>query len=563
MTRFPLVTALVAALLASPLGCSRSEAPGGVEDSAAAAAEVEEVEVSETPVLLDGLGDHQLAITATPEAQRWFDQGLALTYGFNHAAAINAFEEGHRLDPSCVMCLWGVAYALGPNINAPMGPDAGRQAFAAVREAQALAEGVQPLERDLIDALSMRYAEDPPEDRAGLDLAYAGAMKAVQARYPDDADVATLTAEALLDLSPWNYWVDAEQPGPHTALALELLEAAMAREPSHLGANHYYIHTVEQYHPERAEPAADRLKTLAPDAGHLVHMPSHIYWRVGRYDDAVGVNKEAAAADEAYFAVCQPGAFYRAAYYPHNIHFLWSAASATGQSSLALTSASKLRQQTEGGLDEFPFMAEFVAIPTLTLVRFGRFDEVLGLPAPTNAGPYRTGVHHYARGMAFARTGRPDEASAELEQLRGIATSPESEALILSGGVATAAQLLGIATAQLEGELLAAQGNAEGGVEALRLAVSRQDELAYMEPPPFYAPTRQSLGALLLEQGRAEEAEAVYRKDLEQYPKNGWSLFGLAASLEAQGKATEAAWAREGHGEAFANADVKLESSRF
>jgi tetratricopeptide (TPR) repeat protein len=576
MTRFPLATAFAvaigsAALLLSPLGCSRSETAGEVETSEAPAPEAvegdaEEVEVavvSEGPVLLDELGDHQLPITATPEAQRWFDQGLALTYGFNHAAAISAFEEGLRQDASCAMCLWGVAYALGPNINAPMGPDAGRQAFAAVRQAQALAAGAQPLERDLIDALTLRYAEDPPEDRTDLDLAYVAAMKAVQARYPDDTDVATLTAEALLDLSPWNYWVDADQPGPHTSLALQLLEGAMAKEPSHLGANHYYIHTVEQYHPERAEPAADRLKSLAPDAGHLVHMPSHIYWRVGRYDDAIGVNKEAVAADEAYFAVCRPGAFYRAAYYPHNIHFLWSAASATGQSSLALNSARKLQQQTEGGLEEFPFMAEFVAIPTLTLVRFGRYDEVLGVPAPTNAGPYRSGVHHYARGMAFARTGRPDEASAELEQLRGIATSPESEALILSGGVATAAQLLGIATAHLEGEVLAAKGDAEGAVTALELAVSRQDELAYMEPPPFYTPTRQTLGALLLEQGRAEEAEAVYRKDLEQYPKNGWSLFGLAASLEAQGKEPEAVWAREGYAEAFANADVKLEASRF
>jgi tetratricopeptide (TPR) repeat protein len=518
----------------------------------------------DAPRLLEGLGEHRFpATTANPAARRYFDQGLALTYGFNHAAAIEAFDEAAKLDPDCAACFWGKAYALGPNINAPMGPDAAAAAYAAVQEALARKAMASPIEQALIDALATRYAAKPPDDRADLDLAYANAMRTVRARFPEDTDVATLTAEALMDLYPWNYWDSEGQPREHTEEILALLEFVLEAQPDHLGANHYYIHAVEQYAPEKAEPAADRLQSLAPDAGHLVHMPSHIYWRVGRYADASEVNLRAAAADERYFSWCRPGAFYRAAYYPHNVHFLWAAASTEGRSALALTSARKLAQQVGEMHAEFPFVEEFLVVPQLTLLRFGQWDAVLGESAPPADRPYQTGIWHYARGIAQTRLGQRDEAEQSLLAVRRLTATEAAQELIIAGGTAPSSALLAIAGNHLEGELAAARGDSAAAVAALEKAVAGQDALLYMEPPPFYFPVRQALGAVLLESGRAAEAEQVYRKDLSQYPKNGWSLYGLARSLEAQGKSDEASWADQGHRNAFAQADVSLEASRF
>ena len=499
------------------------------------------------PRLFDGLGDHHRPITTpSPEAQRYFDQGLALTYGFNHEAAERSFREALRLDPSCASCAWGVALALGPNINAPMGPEAGRAAWAAVQEAQRLAPGASEKERALIGALALRYAEEPPVDRAALDLAYAEAMRAVHERWPEDTDVATLLAEALMDLYPWNYWTEDAEPREYTLEIVALLEGVLEREPGHLGANHYYIHATEEYFPEKAEPAADRLGSLAPDAGHLVHMPSHIYWRVGRYQDALEINQRAAAADEAFFATCRAGPLYQALYYPHNIHFLWAAASAEGQSELALISARKLATKTRPGMAQMDFLQEFVSIPTLTLVRFGRWDAILGEPTPDPDHVYLVGIHHYARGMAFVRTDQLDRADAELRGVREAAARPEAEALILAGLTAPARDLLQIGADHLEGEIRATRGDTAGAVTALERAVAAQDALIYMEPPPFFFPTRQALGAVLLEAGRPSDAEAVYLLDLQQHPKNGWSLYGLARSLDAQGQEDRAAWAESG-----------------
>lgn len=518
----------------------------------------------DAPRLLDGLGSHSFPITTEiARAQRYFDQGLALTYGFNHDAAERSFREAARLDPSCAICLWGAALALGPNINAPMGPEAARKAWATVQEARRLAPGADAKERTLIDALVQRYAEQPPEDRAALDLAYAEAMRAVYQRWPEDVDVATLLAEALMDLYPWDYWVSATQPREYTLEILALLEGVMARDPQHLGANHYYIHVTEEFYPEKGEPAADRLGALAPDAGHLVHMPSHIYWRVGRYEDALEINQRAAASDEAFFATCRAGALYRALYYPHNIHFLWAAAGAEGRSQLALTAARKLAAETRDGMDEMDFLQEFAAIPVLTLVRFGRWDAVLGEPAPAPERVYLVGIHHYARGIAYTRTGRLEDAQAELRALRASAERPEAQALLLAGATAPARELLELGAAHLEGEIEAAGGQTDRAVAALEQAVARQDALVYMEPPPWYFPVRQALGAVLLSAGRAAEAEAVYRADLARYPKNGWSLYGLARSLRARGESDQADWAEQGFRSAFARADVELPASRF
>jgi tetratricopeptide (TPR) repeat protein len=517
------------------------------------------------PRLLDGLGDHRFPVTtANPLARRYFDQGLALSYGFNHEAAVRSFEYAAVLDPECALCYWGVALALGPNINAPMGPQAAKAAYAAIQRAQQLAANASQVERDLIHALGARYVPSPPAaDRHILDLSYANAMLHVRARYPEDSDIATLTAEALMDLYPWNYWDANAMPREYTDEIVETLEWVLERDPDHLGANHYYIHAVEEYYPEKAEAAADRLHSLAPDAGHLVHMPSHIYWRLGRYGDATAINQRAAAADEQYFAWCRPGSFYRALYYPHNVHFLWAAASAEGRSALALTSARKLAQQVAKLHAEFPLVEEFLVVPQLTLLRFGQWDAVLGEPRPPLDRPYQLGVWHYARGIAQMRLGQPLNAQLSLLSLQRIADGEAAKTLRLAGGTAPASDLLRIGADHLDAEIAAVQGDGTHAVILLESAVARQDALVYMEPPPWYFPVRQALGAVLLDQKRARKAEQVYREDLEQHPKNGWSLYGLARSLEAQGRRDQARWADEGHRQAFANADVQLRASRF
>ena len=516
------------------------------------------------PRLLDGLGDHHHPITTgVPRAQRYFDQGLVLTFGFNHDAAVRAFEEAARVDPECAMCSWGIALALGPNINLPMGPEAGQRAFEASRKAVRLASGASARERAYIEALAARYAADPSLDRAALDLAYAEAMRTVHLADPEDPDAATLLAEALMNLYPWDYWTSDGEPRKYTPEILSLLEAVLERQPTHVGANHYYIHAVEEFFPERAVAAADRLGDLAPDAGHLVHMPSHIFWRVGRYNDALEINRRAAAADESFFAWCRAGTFYRAAYYPHNVHFLWAAASTEGRSEIALSSARKLAASVSDQVADFPFVEEFLAIPAFTLARFGRWDALLGEPQPAAQHRYLTGVWHYTRGLALARTGALEAAESEWTLLREVADEEAAHQLVLAGGTATASQLLAIGDAHLEGELAAAAGDAERAARALTRAVSLQDGLAYMEPPPWYFPVRQALGAVLLDADHAAEAEAVYRRDLEQYPSNGWSLYGLAESLRRQGREADSVYAEQGFRSVWARADVELTASRF
>jgi tetratricopeptide (TPR) repeat protein len=553
MRRDLLVSIALAAALAA--GCGGAATKGAQQAAAPAA---------KAPELLSGLGDHRRPITtSSPEAQRYFDQGLALIYGFNHDAAVRSFDYALSLDPSCAMCAWGKATALGPNINLPLGPDVAPAAYAAAQQAKSLAPLATPVEQELVAAVADRYTQTYSADRAALDLQYANAMREVRKHFPEDVDVAVLTAEALMNLYPWSYWTRDAKPKEHTLELLGLLEWAMEREPNHLGANHYYIHAVEEHFPERAEKVADRLVALAPDAGHLVHMPGHIYYRVGRYQDAAGVNVKAIASDEAYFARCRPGDFYRAAYYPHNIHFLWAAAATEGQSTEAISTARGLAAKVEEYHAELPLVEEFLAIPVVTLVRFGKWDAVLGEPAPPAGRSYQGAIWHYARGVAYARTRRTAEAEKELAVVRAAVKDPANEQLLLAGGTATAAALLAIGEAHLEGEIAAAKGETNAAVAALERAVALQDALTYMEPPPWYFPTRQALGAVLLDAGRAKQAEAVYRADLEEWPKNGWSLFGLSRALLAQEKSDEASWADEGFQRAWARADVQLSASRF
>ncbi len=514
--------------------------------------------------LQTGLGEHHHPITTTsPTTQRYFEQGLILTFGFNHDAAVRSFEEGARIDPNCAMCFWGVGLALGPNINLPMGSDAAAKAFEAVTEAQALAANVTEREQAYIAALAQRYSADPKADRAALDRAYANAMRDVHRRYPDDLDAATLFAEALMDLNPWNHWNGAGEPVAETPEIVATLEYVMGKLPGHPGANHYYIHAVEASpHPEWAESAADRLRNSVPGAGHLVHMPSHIYFRIGRYSDAVEVNELATEADEDFFAWCRRSGIYGALYYPHNVHFVWAAASAEGQSGLALTYARKLVAETSGlPPEDFPFVEDFLPTALFTLARFGKWDAILSEPAPPAAQTYVTGIWHYVRGLALLRTGDSAGSARELAALRELAENPRNAEMHFFGG--TAQDNLRIAAAHLEGEQAEAAGNTAKAISALTRAVTLQDALAYTEPPPWYVPQRHALGASLLAAGRGQEAEAVYRKDLEYNPRNGWSLFGLHQALALQGRETEASLVQAGFRNAWQRADVVLSASRF
>jgi tetratricopeptide (TPR) repeat protein len=556
-----MVSRLIAAVwvtLLLGLGSCMPMAPQEPPEAAAPAPE------AHRPRLLSGVGSHRHPIaTQSAEAQRYFDQGLVLTFGFNHYGAIDAFREAARLDPECAMCFWGVAYAYGPNINAPMGPEGATGAWAALQEARSRLSHASPIEREYIEALTARYAPDPqPASRAALDAAYAEAMRGVHERHPEDLDAATLYAEAVMDLHPWDYWTEDGKPREGTLEAGAVLEAVLERDPWHPGANHFLIHVFEEFQPERAEAAADRLVSIAPDAGHLVHMPAHIYWRVGRYQDAWRVNDLAVAADVAYMTWCRPIPFYAALYYNHNVHFQWAAASAQGQSDVAISAARRLaagipREQVKS----FPPLEDFLTLPQLTLLRFGRFDAALAEPQPPAELLYATALWHYARGIAFARLRRPAEAEAEQAAFAAIAADPAWEQAVWVEG--PLARRFEVAGHHLAGELAAARGDRAAAVRELEAAAAAQDRLNYTEPPAFYFPTRQALGAQLLEAGRPADAEAVYRKDLAQYPKNGWSLFGLSQALRAQKKPAETRWAEQGFANAWARADVKLTASRF
>jgi len=522
-----------------------------------------------TPKLFTGLGKiHHPISTKNPAAQRYFDQGLALAFGFNHDGAIDAFRTAARLDPDCAICWWGIAFSYGPNINAPMGPDGARGAWAAAQEAKRLAPHASPAERDTIEAIQVRYVADPEQSagpqRKALDQAFANAMRDVYHKHPDDADTAALFAESLMDLSPWNYWHDDGSPREFTREAEAALQAALALNPDHTGALHYTIHMYERFDPKRAEPAADRLEVQAPDAGHLVHMPAHIYYRVGRYKDSADVNEAAAASDVAYFSWCRAPAAYAALYYTHNLAFLWASAMMEGRSDAALTASRRIVAQVpQGQLKTFPFLEDLLVTSYYTLARFGKWDAILGEPAPPVDQKFVTAIWHYARGLAYARKGRPSEARRELDALAAAASDTSLATLGYDTSGGTAGQRLLVAQHHLAGEIAAATGDRQGAIIAFETAVQIQDGLPYSEPPPFYFPVRQALGVALLEAGDPKRAEAVYREDLRRYPKNGWSLLGLSKSLAAQGKRSEAAYAAKGAENAFARADVEPTQSRF
>jgi tetratricopeptide (TPR) repeat protein len=518
--------------------------------------------------LFDGMGSHHHEITAAdPGAQLFFDQGLVIDFAFNHAESARSFRAAQTLDPDCAMCYWGEALALGPNINVTsngkvvMSDEERVSAYAAVQKAVALRETVTQKERDYIDALAVRYNGDPATPREPLDLLYVDAMRKLHHKYPDDDDAAALFAESMMNTMPWDYWLDPENPKPLTKEVLTALETVLERSPAHPLAIHLYIHAVEaSSSPDRAEAPADTLANLVPGAGHLVHMPAHIYWRVGRYNDASEANVKAAAVDEAYIEQCNAQGFYPAAYYPHNIHFLWAASSMEGRSNVAIEAARKVAANVQlEMIDQFPGVEFFNTIPLLALTQFGRWDEVLAEPQPPEHLEFSNGIWHYVRATAYARKNDIDAARAEREML--VPLRDATDVHFLDTIYYPATSLLKIADELVLGEIEMAEGNADKAVAHFEIAVATQDELPYTEPPFWYYPTRHTLGKALLAAGRPEEAETVYRRDLEDYPRNGWSMFGLIESLEAQGK--DATDVKDRFALVWSQADVNLTSSAF
>lgn len=515
--------------------------------------------------LFDSLGDHHHPIsTDSVQAQQYFDQGLILAYSFNHAEAERSFREAARLDPDCALCYWGIALVLGPNINAGMEAEAVPKAWQALQRAVSLSETASEQEQAYIQALARRYSPEPVADRKPLDLAYANAMREIVQRYPDDLDAATLFAEALMDTMPWDYWTAAGKPKPETAEVLATLESVMARNPSHPGANHFYIHTVEAVRPELGIAAADRLRGLVPGAGHLVHMPSHIYIRVGRYHEASLANQQAIAADQAYLKQCHAQGLYPLAYVPHNYHFLWATATMEGRSEAAIEAARQVAAKADQDLMREPgygTLQQYDSMPLYALTAFGRWDAILAEPAPAKDLRYPMGIWHYARGMAFTAKGQLDQAAQELDALRAIAADPALKEVTI-WDINTTASLLQVAQAVLAGQLAAQQGNNRQAIAYLETGIELEDHLNYDEPPPWYPPVRQYLGEVLLATDRPTAAETVYREDLKQLPDNGWSLFGLTQSLLAQGKTDRAQAVQQRFEVAWQYADITLTASR-
>jgi tetratricopeptide (TPR) repeat protein len=519
-----------------------------------------------TEPLFAGLGTHRRTVdSSSPDAQRFFDQGLAFVYAFNHDEAIRSFERAAAIDPGCAMAQWGIAYANGPHINNPaVPPEREAAAFAAATEAVRLATSLgDGPNRALIGAVATRYATPQPGDRSPLDQAFADAMADAYRRFPDDGDVGALYAEALLDLHPWDLWTEAGEPKEWTPEVVAVLEEVLRRHPEHPLALHLYIHAVEaSSEPGRADRAADALRDLMPGLGHMVHMPSHIDVRRGRWEEAIIANTKAIEADNAYReAAPEPPDFYRL-YMSHNHHMKAYAAMMIGRSEIALTSIRELVADIpEDWLQANASWADgFIAMPYEVLMRFGRWQEILDEPEPPAHIPLTRALHFAARAVALAALGRPEEARTEQRAFLEARTAVAEDATF---GNNRAHDLLDVADRLVEGEILYREGRKDEGIEALYEAAAHEDELRYDEPPDWIQPVRHALGATLLMERRYADAEAVYREDLARLPGNGWSLYGLGRALRLQGKDAEAEQVEARFAEAWAGADTALRSSCF
>ena len=510
---------------------------------------------------LQNLGVHVFPVgTKLERAQLFMNQGLNLTFGFNHAEAGRAFAEAARLDSSLAMAYWGQALVLGPNINAPMDPAAEPKALALIQKAMSLKAKATARERAYIDALAARYT-GKPEDRATADRAYAEAMRQLTMQFPDDLDARTLFAEALMDLRPWGYFTRDGQPHDETLQVRAALEQVLAKHKLHPGALHLWIHLWESTDPKRAEAEADRLVPLMPGAGHMVHMPAHIYQRVGRHADVIRVNQLAAQADEDYIAQCRAQGLYPLAYYPHNLHFIWMGASASGQKTLALESARKLAAAVPStALASAPILQGFLVVPYLAMVRFSEWDAILAEPAPSFETAFTRGMWRYSRAIALINRNRVDEAERELAELNVAVLDPSLKGQTTFSSN-TGVSIARIAPEVVSGEIALKRGDVDRAITHFERAVRYEDALVYQEPPDWHVPARQNLAIALMAADRGAEAETVLWEDLKRNPEHGWTLALLSKALKSQNKLSDAAQIDARFAKSWKGADAALTTS--
>ena len=501
---------------------------------------------------------HHAIVAKSKEAQDYLDQGLTLLYGFNHEEAQRAFQRASELDPSSPMALWGIALAIGPNYNMDVDAEREKLAFDTIQKARKLSEHAAVAERDYVETLAARYSGEAKPDYPELARNYAAAVKALSAKYPDDLDAATLYAESLMDLNPWKLWSPDGQPAENTAEIVRVLESVLARDPNHAGANHFYIHAVEASPaPGRALPSAHRLDTMIPQAGHLVHMPAHIYIRTGDYAEAVKANEQAVKADRTYaHQADQEGSLYDLMYHSHNEHFLAAAACMEGRYAVAKAAADRMAARLVPHAKTMPMLDLFLLSPLWVDVRFNQWDAILAKPEPLRELPATHVMWRYARTQALTARGEKEKAAAERELFTAeVAVIPANASM---GEFNSSKDLLNLASHILDARIAMARGSKEEAVSHWQKAVEMQDALRYDEPPDWYYPVRESLGAALLAAGRATDAEQVFRQDLERNPRNPRSLFGLMHTLKAQKKDTDAAWVESQFKTAWKNADTTL-----
>jgi tetratricopeptide (TPR) repeat protein len=507
--------------------------------------------------ILPGVGAHHHPIATTnPDAQKFFDQGMALVFGFNHEEATRSFQRAAELDPRAPMPHWGIAWSLGPNYNLDIDDPRAKRAFEAIDTATRLSVDGSPIERDYVAAMATRYSPDPKADRPALARRYSQAMADLVRRYADDLDAATLYAESLMNLRPWKLWTLDGKPAADTPQILAVLESVLKRAPNHMGANHYYIHATEaSTSPERALPSAARLETLAPAAGHLVHMPAHVYARTGDHAAAARANLAGANADRVYLKNMPPETFYGMAYYSHNLHFLADSDMMQGRFAEAQQAAAELAERLLPHAEMMPMIESMAVSPLNVLLRFGRHEEVLKQAAPPENRPVMVAWWHFARGVAQARLQRVEEAEKERAQLRDTANRIPDSALFGGTGLESARTVVTTAGIVLDARIADARHQNDAAIAAWTTAVAAVDRLPYDEPPVWFYPVRESLGAALLRAGRAADAERVFREDLVRHPRNARSLLGLHAALVQQKKDADAAWIDTQFREAWKNAD--------
>ena len=519
------------------------------------------------PPVYDDLGSLSYDVsTNSGDAQAYFNQGLRFTYAFNHAEAIRSFAAGSEVDPDCALCAWGEAYALGPNINAAMAPPAVEPALAALARAQAAAENATSKEQALINALATRYGSDAATKPSPYNRAFATAMLELQTQYPEDPEIAVITADAIMNERPWIYWeADGRTPAGRNGQAIALVEQVLANDPEHPGAIHLYIHLVEaSTTPERAEPYADTLSGLMPGAGHIVHMPSHIYYRIGRYIDSLERNKIAVAVDEDYFQRPEAikGGMYQLGYYPHNVHFVLASAQMAGDAKTSLEYAAKLDKILPNeGIDAAPYAHPIKSAPLFAYAQFGDAETILVLPKPSDGAPYVQAMWHYARAVAFAMQKESTQALAEVDAIAELNNTADLRPVSATGVPAKA--LLSVAQQVALGRIAQSEGDLDTAIERFEAGAELQSTINYMEPPYWYYPVRQSLGAVYLAAGRVDDAIQTFKTSLVEAPNNAWSLYGLQQAYEAKGDTTAAGYTNDLLRNAWIDRDAGLDMSRL